>query len=336
MEAHSRDIGVIVAGEFKITRQAANKHLRRLVEEHLLTADGNTQRRSYRLAPLFDWSQSYQIVPGIAEHDVWDKDIAGIVRGFPKNVVDIWQFCFTEMFNNAVDHSGGSSILVRVTKTAINVQMMIQDDGVGIFKKIQVAMNLSDERSAILELAKGKLTTDPSHHSGQGIFFTSRLLDSFDILAGGVFFTHHVNSEQDWMLERSESMAGTTIFMKLNNHSDRLDEEVFKKFSSEDGVSFSKTIVPVTLARYGQEKLVSRSQAKKLLARVDQFETVILDFTGVDAMGQAFADEIFRVFVRSHPQTKIVAIHASDSIGKSIEAAQAGWLPVSLRDQSPL
>jgi len=127
-------------------------------------------------------------------------------------------------------------------------------------------------------------------------------------------------------------MAGTTISMKLNNHSDRLDEDVFKRFSSEDGVSFSKTVVPVALARYGQEKLVSRSQAKKLLARVDQFETVVLDFAGVDAIGQAFADEIFRVFTHSHPQTKIVAIHTNASIGNSIEAARAGWLPVSLRD----
>ena len=56
----------------------------------------------------------------------------------------------------------------------------------GIFKKIQKALDLLDERHAILELAKGKLTTDPKHHTGEGIFFTSRMFDEFTILSGGV------------------------------------------------------------------------------------------------------------------------------------------------------
>lgn len=120
--------------------------------------------------------------------------------------------------------------------------------------------------------------------------------------------------------------------MKLNNHSIRIDSDIFKKYSSEDGISFSKTVVPVTLARYGDEKLVSRSQAKQLLSRVDQFESVVLDFAGVDSIGQAFADEVFRVFSRSHPNTNIVSIRANESILKSIEGAKSDWMPRSLRD----
>src|ERR1035437_1370846 len=104
--------------------------------------------------------------------------------------MDICHFCITEMFNNAIDHSDGKTVYVKIAKTAANTQIMLMDDGVGIFKKIQSAMSLMDERHAILELAKGKLTTDPKGHTGQGIFFTSRVLDSFDILSHGVFFTH--------------------------------------------------------------------------------------------------------------------------------------------------
>ena len=104
--------------------------------------------------------------------------------------MDIWHFCTTEMLNNAIEHSGGKIISIKVAKTAANTQISLTDDGVGIFRKIQSELNLADERHAILELAKGKLTTDPKGHTGQGIFFTSRLLDSFDILSGGVFFTH--------------------------------------------------------------------------------------------------------------------------------------------------
>ena len=91
------------------------------------------------------------------------------------------------MFNNAIDHSGGTEI-VFVTKTAAQTTITIKDNGIGIFKKIQAAMNLLDERHAILELAKGKLTTDPKRHTGEGIFFTSRLVDSFDIVSGGGVF----------------------------------------------------------------------------------------------------------------------------------------------------
>ena len=98
--------------------------------------------------------------------------------------------------NNAVDHSEGDKLLVQVIGTAVDTMICLRDNGVGIFRKIQSAMNLLDERHAVLELAKGKLTTDPKRHTGQGIFFTSRLLDSFDIWSGGVFFTHKFGSDE--------------------------------------------------------------------------------------------------------------------------------------------
>lgn len=86
------------------------------------------------------------------------------------------------MFNNAIDHSGGTAITVQINKTAISTEIIISDDGIGIFKKIQSEFDLLDERHAIFELSKGKLTTDPRNHSGEGIFFTSRMFDQFEIL----------------------------------------------------------------------------------------------------------------------------------------------------------
>jgi len=61
-------------------------------------------------------------------------------------------------------------------------------------------------------------------------------------------------------------------------------------------MALTRQSVPVKLAQYGNDKLVSRSQAKRLLARVELFKVVMLDFTNVPTIGQAFADEIFRVF----------------------------------------
>jgi hypothetical protein len=199
------------------------------------------------------------------------------------------------------------------------------DDGVGIFRKIQSAMNLADERHAIVELAKGKLTTDPKGHTGQGIFFTSRLLDSFDILSDGVFFTHAFGKDEDWILERPESTDGTTVFMKLNNHSARTDKQIFDQYSSGDDYGFTKTVVPVRLAQYGDDKLISRSQAKRLLARVDRFRSVLFDFAGVEIIGQAFADEIFRVFAQGHPGIELTPINATPQVQQMINAARVQW-----------
>jgi anti-sigma regulatory factor (Ser/Thr protein kinase) len=323
VDEHPSDLVAVVVQKFDLSRQAANKHVHRLISEGVLQAEGQTKSRVYKLVPLTLWLQTYKIVPQLAEHDVWDNDISPLLNDLPKNVRDIWQFSFTEIFNNAIDHSNGSEINVVIDRTAVSTKIVIRDDGVGIFKKIQVAMNLPDQRNALLELSKGKLTTDPSRHTGQGIFFTSRLLDEFNILSGELVFNHFAKEDKDWLVERSSPTEGTTIFMKVSNQSRRLDEDVFKEYSSEDGETFAKTVVPVTLARYGDEKLVSRSQARQLLARVDRFETVVLDFRGVESIGQAFADEIFRVFAKSHPDMSIVPVDANESVSRSIKSAQA-------------
>ena len=324
VEQHPKDVSARTAERFRITRQAVNKHLKKLVIEKALTPEGKTRYRSYRLAALSEWRHLYHIAPGLEEDQAWTRDVALALGNLPQNVLDIWHFCFTEMFNNAIDHSGGSTIFVKVARTAANAQMLLMDDGIGIFKKIQLAMNLLDERHAILELAKGKLTTDPEKHTGQGIFFTSRLLDSFDILSGGVFYTHTFGSEEDWILERPED-TGTAVFMKLNNHSSRTCKGIFEQYSSGEDYGFTKTVVPVKLAQYGEDKLISRSQAKRLVARVDQFKTVFFDFEGVETIGQAFADEIFRVFARSHPEIEVIAVKANPEVQGMINAARAHW-----------
>src|SRR5690606_5664171 len=115
------------------------------------------------------------------------------------------------------------------------------------FKKIQNALQLLDERHAVLELAKGKFTTDPKNHSGEGIFFTSRMFDDFSIISGGVIFSHEWGKKEDWILEpsTSESHAGTHVFMKLHNHTSRTTTKIFDQFTTDEDFTFSKTIVPV-------------------------------------------------------------------------------------------
>ena len=322
VDAHGGDLAKRAASVFGITRQAVHKHLRRLVEEGVLTESGQTRSHSYRLAVLSEWESSYPIAAGLAEDVVWTREVRATLGELPDNVLLLWQHGFTEMFNNAIDHSEGTRIHVRVRRTAAAIEMTVSDDGVGIFKKIQARMHLLDERHAILELSKGKLTTDPARHTGEGIFFTSRMFDSFDLLSGGVSFSHSESDANDWVRDNPEFQAGTTVWMRLRNHSTRTTKKVFDEYVSGEDYDFSRTVVPVVLAQYVGDLLVSRSQAKRVLARVDLFRTVVFDFSGIDSIGQAFADEIFRVFAQSHPEIEFQFIHANASVRKMITRAR--------------
>jgi len=253
------------------------------------------------------------------EDVVWGQDIEPLLVHLPANALKVWHYSFTEMFNNALDHSEGTAISVLVTLEPERTKVVLRDNGIGIFKKIQRALNLDNESHSILELAKGKLTTDPNRHSGEGIFFTSRVLDRFIIFSGEVFFSHDVRHSEDWILEGDDVGNGTYVDMELSNQSARTTKEVFDMFtaSSED-FGFSKTVIPVDLVKYGKGNLVSRSAAKRMLARVDKFKTVVLDFEGVDEVGQGFADEVFRVFANAHPDLTLISINTSEDIERMI------------------
>jgi hypothetical protein len=324
VEKHPNDVSKMAAEHFKITRQAVNKHLRRLVYEKSITESGETRKRTYKLAPLVEWKKSYTITPELEEHVVWDKDISPTLGSQPENVNDIWRYGFTEMFNNAIDHSDGTMISVKIVKTAVNTAMQITDNGIGIFNKIQQLLKLPDQRYSVLELAKGKLTTDPDHHTGEGVFFTSRMFDKFSILSDKVWFGHEFGDDEDWILDAS-SDSGTGVFMELSNHTSRTEKKIFDQFaSSDDDYGFNKTVVPIKLAQYGNDKLISRSQAKRVVARLDLFKTILFDFTDVPTIGQAFADEIFRVFAKEHPNIEILPIRANSEVKRMIDRVKSG------------
>ena len=323
VDEHPNDIVKQVVRQFDISRQAANRHLRRLVDDKVLDAKGTTRNRQYALRTLRDWMMDYALTAPLTEDAVWARDINPLLEHLPENVLDIWQYGFTEMFNNAIDHSGGDQIRVFFRENAALSVVVILDDGVGIFKKIQAELGLLDERHATLELAKGKFTTDQENHTGEGIFFSSRMFSAFSIISGEVQFTHRFGDKADWVWDVKRPEFGTAVVMRLNNYAARTIREIFDQFSSGDDYGFNKTIIPVSLTQYGDDNLVSRSQAKRLLTRVDRFNTVIFDFEGVESIGQAFADEIFRVFAGRHPEIDFSEIKANNDVQRMIRRARS-------------
>ena len=89
-----------------------------------------------------------------------------------------------------------------------------------------------------------------------------------------------------------------------------------------DVFSFLQSDVSIRLAQYAKDDLISRSQARRVLTRFHRFQEVLLDFSGVDFIGQAFADEIFRVFRTEHPEVRLVSNNANSYVAGMIHRAE--------------
>jgi anti-sigma regulatory factor (Ser/Thr protein kinase) len=318
---HPRDLVSWAAQELGLSGARISIQVRELVAGGYLARSGTT-RPLYSLGPNRRFSFRYSR-NGLAEDRVWTRDLRPLLDALPANVLEIAHHGITEMVNNAVDHSDGEHVFVGMDCDAERLWLVVSDDGVGIFRKISKSLDLPDERLALLELSKGKFTTDPERHSGEGIFFTSRIFDHFQIHSGGLMFDHAHDESDDLLDEFEARIPGTAVHMEIARNSDRELRKVFDTYSSgPDDYDFAKTVVPVRLARVGDENLVSRSQAKRLLQRVERFRVVVLDFTQVNSIGQAFADEIFRVFANQHPEVELIAVEAMPEVQQMIRRAE--------------
>jgi anti-sigma regulatory factor (Ser/Thr protein kinase) len=313
-----------VARQFGITKQAVQFHVRALQDENVLVGTGERRNRRYRLKPILEKQQSYLLGTGVSEDKVWSAFVSPLLDDLAGPDITICEYGLTEMVNNVIDHSKAVQLTVGVTLTQASVTLTVTDDGVGIFQKIASALGLADPRLALIELSKGKFTTDPARHTGEGIFFSSRSFDRFAIRSANLLFYHSTRTD-DWLVDtKDKSFTGTRFSMGLITPTSRDHSEVFKKFSSgPDDYRFSKTHVPLDLATFGDESLVSRSSAKRALARVQGFEEVLLDFRSVNSVGQAFADEMFRVFANAHPNVKLIYINANEQVTGMIRRAEA-------------
>jgi anti-sigma regulatory factor (Ser/Thr protein kinase) len=303
--AHPTDLTKYYADMLGISRVAANAYIQRLEREGWIARSGPKTRPTFSLGYKKAIVKEYAL-KGLEEHIVWEQDFLPFLN-LSKNVSNIANHGFTEMLNNAIDHSAGTKVVVIAHQIKNYLILSITDNGIGIFEKITQALKLPDMRQSLFELSKGKLTTDPSKHSGEGIFFTSRMFDGFLIQSNGLQFTHINSAPFDELIEESDMKQGTRVWMIIALDSLRTTSEIFLQYmQAPDDYDFSKTVVPMKLAAYGSDLLVSRSQAKRLIARFNRFKIVELDFTDVEEIGQAFADELFRVYANEHPATDLI------------------------------
>ena len=187
---------------------------------------------------------------------------------------------------------------------------------------------MPEKRFAILELAKGKFTTDPNNHTGEGIFFSSKAADTFCIFSDELMFT--AGNDVDEILYENDLTKqlvpkGTIVLIGVLQNTETQIDDIFHYYTEyPEDYGFNKTTVPVKLLEYGEDSpiFVSRSQAKRLLSGFDKFNSITLDFEGVEAIRQGFADELFRIFPQNHPQCTLTAINCNKQITSMIKHVQ--------------
>lgn len=302
-----------LASQLAVSPDALRRQLKKLVENNVLHVKKIGRINHYELVQHI---HRFSFNIGECSEDIaFMQTLHPLIKHLNQNVLDVFHYGFTEMFNNAIDHSEGTHIDVAISTTPIKTEVAIIDNGFGIFEKIQKAFHLLDIRQSIFELSKGKLTTDSSNHTGEGIFFSSKVFDRFSIFSKNWAFVHH-DGVADILNEvhPEVSEGGTKVVFCLNHFSTKKLNDVFNRFAEPDEFVFASTIVPLHLAKYEGETLMSRSQAKRLTARFEHFQKVILDFQGVAMIGQGFADELFRVYKNNHPDVMMIPINMVEDV----------------------
>lgn len=305
-----------------IPRRSAQALLARLVAAQWLVRGGTLRHPVYRPGMLRQVVHTYAL-QGLQEDLPWARDFAPCFTLAP-NVARLAQHAFSELLNNAVDHSGGTHVTVSLRQTALHLQLLVSDNGCGVFDRIAESFEITDAGTAMLELSKGKLTSQPDRHAGHGLFFTARLADIFDLHANERAFQFRGWDRRQWHAGRPMARQGTSVFWAVSLESPRTLDAVLRAHSaSGQGYAFETTQVPLKLLTAPQVGLESRAQAKRVASRLGRFRRAEVDFTGISEVGHGFADELFRVFTSDNPGLELVPVGMAPPVEAMIASVQA-------------
>ena len=310
IQARTPNIARYVSEQLNISRNTVHSYLSQMLEDGMIKKAG---RGNYQLVTKRE-KYILERQKGDLDHDTYAYDafLYPLIKHLPSNIDHIWSYGMSEMVNNVIDHSEAEHLAVIIEQNYLSTAVILIDDGIGIFKKIKDHFSLANLDEAICELFKGKLTTDAENHSGEGIFFTSKMMDQFFIYSDGKVFaaTKYEDSE---IFDLPNNSGGTAVFMSLSNFTTKKTAEIFDIYAGND-IGFTKTQIP--LKNIFDKAPVSRSQAKRICNRLDQFKEVVLDFDGIAWMGQGFAHQLFVVYANAHPEIMLHPINMVSDVEK--------------------
>jgi anti-sigma regulatory factor (Ser/Thr protein kinase) len=251
---------------------------------------------------------------GLDETAVWEATKRALKLD-DNRAVRIAGHAFTEMLNNAIEHSEGETAAISWWISPTQLCFEIADDGVGVYEKVRATFGLDSAEDAVGEVSKGKRTSAADRHTGEGIFFTSKMVDIFKLSSSSLCWTVDNLERQDSGLSSMKGVPGTKVMCQIDRQTTRSIADVFADWTvptpgDQDIRTFDKTSITVKLFQKGE--LISRSEARRLLHGLEDFSEILLDFTGVTGVGQGFVDEVFRVWPNHHPGKTIRPINLDD------------------------
>lgn len=295
VEKHPKNIVKTTMEALSISRTTVIRHLNRLVESGVMIKSGTTKQTTYTLANSLNKQFELSLNQPFDEFQYFHQLLGDdLEKNLNENAYHICEYGVTEMLNNCKDHSSGSHVQLRYAIDAKKVHIEVEDNGIGVFKNIGRTYEFEDKRDIPLELSKGKLTTDKANHTGEGIFFSARSFDFFSIDANQLTFFCN-NIEHDWSLCETNFNKGSRFIMEIERQTPRNIVDVFKKYQNPESLAFTGTDIVIKLAQFPGERLISRSQAKRVLRNLEKFTHATLDFTDIQAVGQGFVDQVFRI-----------------------------------------
>lgn len=321
-----------IAKELGYSKPIALKALTNLIKKGLVLKISKGPQTFYFLPETKDealageihsFSKKYS-TKNLEEHVVLEDIRSFFLRPhhISEDVESILTYAFTEMLNNAIEHSLSDTVDVRWYIRETEIEFSIRDYGIGVFRNIMKKRNLTGELEATQELLKGKLTTMPRSHSGEGIFFTSKLADSFELKSFEYSLQIKNKLPDIFWQQNSSILTGTNVQFVIDKKSRKHLNEIFSKYTDRESGDYGFNTTEVYVKLYTLSGIhISRSQARRVLANLEKFSRIIIDFEGVQLVGQAFIDEIFRVFKDKHPGTKIQYENANEAVTFVIKRA---------------
>ncbi len=290
---HPDDLVPALMAHAGVRRATALKLLRQLGAAGWLLRQRRGRSYRYSPGPMREVVRRYEIA-GLDEDSPWRRDF---VRAFnlTEGVLPMVRHAFSELVNNAIDHSGGTEVVVSLRQTATQVQLLVSDNGRGLFDSLATAFGFDDHQHAMLELSKGRLTSDPARHTGRGLFYTLRLADVALLHANASAFQQRQWEGAQWRSGRPMPRVGTSVYLAITLDTPRRLDDVLRS-ASLDANDYALERVTLPLALIADDGgLVSRAAARRVGARLQGLRHVEVDFSGVSALGHSFADELFRV-----------------------------------------
>jgi hypothetical protein len=235
---------------------------------------------------------------GLQEDLPWSRDFAPNFA-LPPDVCRMAQHAFTELLNNAIDHSGGTQVTVSMRQTPLHLQLLVSDDGCGLFERIARPSPSPTPRWPCWSSARASSPASPSATPAAACS-SPRAWPTCSTCTPTPPPSSTAAGTAQLVQEPSRSARqGTSVYLAIALDTARTLDSVLRAHSLDgDGYAFDRTVVPLQLlAAPGWRSIRARRPsawraAAALSPRRDSTSPASAD------IGHGFADELFRVAAR--------------------------------------